>query len=51
MAEPIVREYTERKVLADLGYVTDTSKISAFKAECFIYVASEFAAEREKARK
>ncbi len=40
-AAPIFHEYVMRKRLAKLGYVSDMSTLSAFKAECFYLIDVE----------
>jgi len=44
----ILNEYLNRKHLAEIGYMTDTSKLSSFKAECFLLIAGTFATEQKK---
>ena len=41
-ASTLVSEFLERKRLAVLGLQTDLGSLSAFKADCFLVVDSEF---------
>ena len=46
---PLVQEYFTRKALAEIGYVTSTNELPAWKADCFAAIAmavAEFQAEQ-----
>jgi hypothetical protein len=50
-AAPIVNEYSTRIMLAKLGYTSDISRLSLFKANCFSIIESEIAKERDRQMK
>ena len=48
----IVSEYYQRKMLSDVGYRFDASKLSTFKVEAFTVIANQLSKiEREQAKK
>lgn len=50
-AAPIFHEYVMRRRLAKLGFTTDMSQLSAFKAECFYLIDVEVEETQSKEAK
>jgi hypothetical protein len=40
-AAPLIAEYNVRRRLSKLGYTFDGDRLSAFKAQCFVIIATE----------
>lgn len=50
-AAPIVAGYTQKQMLAKLGYTFDGNELSVFDVECYAIIANRFAELEEKQMK